>query len=106
MVPRNWRTGARAMIPRSKPNGAAARSIPPGDEVVRMKDELPTILEAIRAAQAELAAYLNSADRNAELTIAKLVGILERREVVRAMRLLAPHERAAIAQQSTLAKAS
>jgi hypothetical protein len=53
-----------------------------------MKDELPTILEAIRAAQAELAAYLDSADRNAELTIAKLVGILERREVVRAMRLL------------------
>ncbi|HKF11068.1 MAG TPA: hypothetical protein VKB89_20465 [Xanthobacteraceae bacterium] len=71
-----------------------------------MKDELPTILEAIRAAQAELAAYLNSADRDAELTIAKLVGILERREVVRAMRLLAPHERAAIVQQSTLAKAS
>ena len=71
-----------------------------------MKDELPTILEAIRAAQAELAAYLNSADRNAELTIAKLVGILERREVVRAMRLLRPRERAVIVPQSTLAKAS
>ena len=69
-----------------------------------MNDELPTILEAIRAAQAELAAYLNSADRNAELTIAKLVGILERREVVRAMRLLRP--RAAIVPQSTLAQAS
>ena len=69
-----------------------------------MNDELPTILQAIRAAQAELAAYLNSADRNAELTIAKLVGILERREVVRAMRLLHPRDRAAIVPQSTLAK--
>jgi hypothetical protein len=27
-----------------------------------MKDELATILDAMRAAQAELAAYLNSAD--------------------------------------------
>ena len=71
-----------------------------------MQDELPTILEAIRAAQRELAAYLNSADRNAELTIAKLVGILERREVVRAMRLLRSRERAAIVPQSTLAEAS
>ena len=67
-----------------------------------MNDELPTILQAIRAAQAELAAYLNSADRNAELTIAKLVGILERR----AMRLLHPRDRAAIVPQSTLAKVS
>jgi hypothetical protein len=53
-----------------------------------MKDELTTILDAMRAAQAELADYLVSADRNAELTIARLVGILDRREVVRAMRLL------------------
>jgi hypothetical protein len=53
-----------------------------------MKDELVTVLEAVRCAQAELAAYLDSADRNAELTIAKLVGILERREVVGAARLL------------------
>jgi hypothetical protein len=44
-----------------------------------MKDELATILDAMRAAQAELTAYLNSADRNAELTLAKLVGILARR---------------------------
>jgi hypothetical protein len=35
-----------------------------------MKDELVTILEAMRAAQSELAAYLVSTDRNAELTIA------------------------------------
>ena len=55
-----------------------------------MKDELTTILDAMRAAQAELADYLVSADRNAELTIAKLVGILDRREVVKAMRLLRP----------------
>ena len=53
-----------------------------------MKEELTTILEALRAAHGELADYLVSADRNAELTIAKLVGILERREVVRAMRSL------------------
>jgi len=50
-----------------------------------MKEELTTVLEAMRAAHAELADYLV---RNAELTIAKLVGILERREVVRAMRSL------------------
>ena len=43
--------------------------------------------------QAELAAYLNSADPNAELTVAKLVGILERREVIRATRLLRPVRR-------------
>jgi hypothetical protein len=53
-----------------------------------MKEQLTTILDAMRAAQAELADYLVSADRNAELTIAKLVGILDRREVVRAMQLL------------------
>lgn len=53
-----------------------------------MKDELATILDAMRAAQAELAAYLNSPNPDAELTLAKLVGILERREVVRATRLL------------------
>jgi hypothetical protein len=58
-----------------------------------MKDELATILDAMRAAQAELAAYLNSADPNAELTLAKLVGILDRREVVRATRLLRPARR-------------
>lgn len=55
-----------------------------------MKDELLTVLEAVRRSHAELAAYLDSADRDAELTIAKLVGILERREVVGAVRLLQP----------------
>ena len=58
-----------------------------------MKDELVIILDALRAAQTELAAYLNSDDPDAELTLAKLVGILERREVVRATRLLRPSRR-------------
>jgi hypothetical protein len=83
---------------------------PPGATSVEcecvMKDELTTILDAMRAAQAELADYLVSADRNAELTIAKLVGILDRREVVRAMRLLRALERPGRAPQSTLAEAS
>lgn len=71
-----------------------------------MKEELTTILEAVRASQAELADYLVSADRNAELTIAKLVGILERREVVRAMRLLRASERPTGPPQRTFAEAS
>jgi len=71
-----------------------------------MKDELTTILEAMRAAQAELANYLVSADHNAELTIAKLVGILERRDVVRAMRLLRASEGVGGAPQPMLAEAS
>ncbi len=53
-----------------------------------MQEEFATVVEAIRRAQAELAAYLGSHDHNAELTIAKLVGILDRREVVSAMRRL------------------
>lgn len=69
-----------------------------------MKDELITILEAVGAAQAELAAYLDSADHDAELTIAKLVGILDRREVVRAARLLRACPTAV--PESTLAEAS
>ena len=71
-----------------------------------MKEELTTILEAMRAAQGELADYLVSADRNAELTIAKLVGILDRREVVRAMRLLRASERPRGRPQIALAEAS
>jgi hypothetical protein len=68
-----------------------------------MKDEVTTILNAMCGAQAELAAYLVSADRNAELTIAKLVGILDRREVVRAMRLLRALEGPGGAPQRTCA---
>jgi hypothetical protein len=71
-----------------------------------IKDELTTILEAMRAAQIELADYLGSADRNAELTLAKLVGILDRREVVRAMRLLGALQGLAGAPQRMLAEAS
>jgi hypothetical protein len=55
-----------------------------------MKKELVTVLEAVCRAQAELAVYLHSADRNAELAIAKLVGILNRHEVVVAAQLLQP----------------
>ena len=55
-----------------------------------MKEELATVLEAVCRAQAELTAYLHSADRNAELAIAKLVGILNRHEVVVAAQLLQP----------------
>jgi hypothetical protein len=55
-----------------------------------MKEELVTILEAVSRAQSELAAYLHSNDRNAELAIAKLVGILNRHEVVVAAALLQP----------------
>jgi hypothetical protein len=47
-----------------------------------------------------------SADRNAELTIAKLVGILDRREVVRAMQLLRVSEHPGGAPQRTFAEAS
>jgi hypothetical protein len=71
-----------------------------------MKDELTTILEAVGAAQAELAAYLTSSDRNAELAIAKLIGILDRRDVVKATRSLRLSRRAAAAPQAALAKAS
>jgi hypothetical protein len=70
-----------------------------------MKDELTTILEAVGAAQAELAAYLTSSDRNAELAIAKLIGILDRRDVVKATRSLRLSRRAAAAPQAALAKA-
>ena len=53
-----------------------------------MTEEFVTVLDAMRRAQAELAAYLSSRDHDAELTIAKLVGNLDRREVVGATRLL------------------
>ena len=71
-----------------------------------MKDEFATILDAMRGAQAELADYLASADHNSELTIARLVGILDRREVTRAMRLLRPFDGPGSASERTLAEAS
>jgi hypothetical protein len=57
-----------------------------------MKDELIAVLEAMRLAQAELAACILPGERNAEITIAKLKGILENRQVLRAMRHLCPTE--------------
>jgi hypothetical protein len=71
-----------------------------------MKEEFATIPDAMRGAQVALADYLASADHNSELTIARLVGILDRREVIRAMRLLRALERPAVAPQITLAQAS
>jgi len=93
-----------ARKPKASPRVLSCR----GNEhrVRNMKEELTTILEAMRAAQGELADYLVSADRNAELTIAKLVGILERREVIRAMRLLRASEAVGAAPQPMLAEAS
>jgi hypothetical protein len=76
--------------PKRPPSVLMSRGRTEERRVIAMKDELATILEAVRRAQAELAAYLDSADRNAELTIAKLVGILDRREVVAAALLLEP----------------
>jgi hypothetical protein len=55
-----------------------------------MKDQLTTVMEAVRRAQAVLAEYIRPGDRDPEVTIAKLVGILDSRDLVRAMRLLYP----------------
>ena len=54
-----------------------------------MKDLL-IILDAVKRAQLELSAYTGPGERNAELTIAKLVGILQHRDVVRAMDSIYP----------------
>jgi hypothetical protein len=54
-----------------------------------MKDVL-IIIDAVKRAQAELSAYLQPGDRNAELTIAKLTGILQHRDVIRAMDAIYP----------------
>ena len=54
-----------------------------------MKDLL-IILDAVKRAQAELSAYLQPGDRNAELTIAKLTGILQHRDLVRALDAIYP----------------
>jgi len=54
-----------------------------------MKDLL-IILDAVKRAQAELSAYLQPGDRNAELTIAKPTGILLHRDLVRALDAIYP----------------
>jgi hypothetical protein len=97
-----WRFG-RKRKPKALPRVLFRRGRPAS---VRMKDELTTILEAVGAAQAELAAYLTSGDRNAELTIAKLIGILDRRDVVKAARLLRLSHGATAVPKAALAKAS
>src|SRR4029450_13569967 len=52
------------------------------------------------------AAYLTSGDRYAELTIAKLIGILDRRDVVKAGRFLRISHGATAVAEAALAKAS
>ena len=54
-----------------------------------MKDLL-IILAAVKRAQAELSPYLQPGDRNAELTIAKLTGILQHRDLMRAIDVIYP----------------
>jgi hypothetical protein len=60
--------------------------------VSRMKDQVITLLEALRRSQTELDAYMEVGERGAkadpEITIAKLVAILGDPEVVRASMLL------------------
>jgi hypothetical protein len=72
----------------AEPLGGLLRSTR-GDEDAQMKDLL-IILDAMKRAQAELAAYVRPGDRNAELTIAKLVAILKNREVVQAINAVDP----------------
>jgi hypothetical protein len=53
-----------------------------------MKDQLTMMTEAVRRAQAVLAEYMEPGEHNAEVTIARLVGILGHRDVKHAMRHL------------------
>ncbi len=55
-----------------------------------MKDQVTTLMEAVRQAQAVLANYVEPGPRNAEKTVSALLDILNDKEVVRAMRLLYP----------------
>ena len=57
-----------------------------------MKDQVTTLMEAVRLAQAVLADYIEPGPRNAEKTVSALLAIFDDREVVRAMRLLYPQE--------------
>jgi hypothetical protein len=51
-------------------------------------DELATIAKALRRARRLLRDYIEPGERNAEITIAKLVGVLEHRDVSEAMQRL------------------
>ena len=55
-----------------------------------MKDQVTTLMEAVRQAQAVLAEYLEPGPRNAERTLSALLEILDDKEVVTALRLLYP----------------
>ena len=55
-----------------------------------MKDQVTTLMEAVRQAQAVLANYVEPGPRNAEKTVSALLDILDDKEVVRAMPLLYP----------------
>jgi len=55
-----------------------------------MKEQVTTIMEAVRQAQAVLANYLEPGPRNAEKTLSALLDIFEDEEIARAMRLLYP----------------
>jgi hypothetical protein len=57
-----------------------------------MKDQVTTLMEAVRQAQAVLAGYRKPGPRNAEKTLSALLDILDDQEVVKAMRLLYPQE--------------
>lgn len=78
------RTGAREtkIVVRERPGIGHAH------ESITMKDQLTMMTEAVRRAQAVLAEYMEPGEHNAEVTIARLVGILGHRDVKHAMRLL------------------
>jgi hypothetical protein len=96
--------GLRVLAVRDRPMGLggkactrdnACRSGRPGighaHESSDMKDQLTTMMtEAVRRSQAVLAEYMEPGEHNAEVTIARLVGILGHRDVKQAMRLLYP----------------
>ena len=51
-------------------------------------EELTTIAKAVRRARRLLRDYIETSERDAEVTIAKLVGVLEQRDVSDAIRRL------------------
>ena len=57
---------------------------------MRIMKDLLIILDAVKRAQMELSAFSDPGEHNAEVTIAKLVGILQHRDVIRAMDAIYP----------------
>jgi len=67
-----------------------------------MKDLL-IILDAVKRAQTELSAYLQPGECNAEKTVAKLVEILQHRDVTQAMNAVYPKiESPSVAPRNTV----